>query len=127
PRFGEKVISVKRDDRAWIVRTEISEWRADNVVIATGHARVPEKPSWPGLGDFRGRVLHSSEYKSGAEFKGRRVLVVGFGNSGGEIAIDLFEQGARPAIAVRSAVNVIPRDFVGLAILAWGIALSVLP
>jgi len=55
------------------------------------------------------------------------VLVVGLGNSGGEIAIDLCEHGARPAISVRSAVNVVPRDFLGIPILAWGIALSVLP
>src|SRR5207248_10623021 len=127
PRFGERVVTVGRDGGEWVVRTEKSEWRAKNVVMATGHARVPEKPAWPGLTEFGGRVLHSSEYTSGAAFKGQRVLVVGFGNSGGEIAIDLHEHGARPALAVRSAVNVVPRDFLGLSILAWGIVLSFLP
>jgi indole-3-pyruvate monooxygenase len=54
-------------------------------------------------------------------------LVVGFGNSGGEIAIDLWEHGARPSLAVRSPVNVIPRDLLGIPILAIGILQSKLP
>jgi len=53
--------------------------------------------------------------------------VVGFGNSGGEIAIDLFEHGAKPSIAVRSAVNVIPRELFGIPLLSIGIALNIMP
>jgi cation diffusion facilitator CzcD-associated flavoprotein CzcO len=48
-------------------------------------------------------------------------LVVGFGNSGGEIAIDLYEQGARPSIAVRNPVNVVPREVFGIPILSLGL------
>jgi cation diffusion facilitator CzcD-associated flavoprotein CzcO len=55
------------------------------------------------------------------------VLVVGFGNSGGEIAIDLHEYGARPAISVRGPVNVIPREVVGQPILATAILMNRLP
>ena len=55
------------------------------------------------------------------------MLVVGLGNSGGEIAIDLCEHGARVALAVRSALNVIPREIFGLPVLAISIALSRLP
>src|SRR5262249_18819606 len=97
------------------------------VVVATGYTRAPFRPSWPGLESYQGRVLHSSEYRNGDAWRGKDVLVVGFGNSGGEIAIDLAERGARPTLSVRSAVNIVPRDFLGIPILAWGIALSALP
>ncbi len=127
PRFGERVVAVRRDGDGWLTRSEGGDYRSRNVVVATGYTRTPHRPEWPGLGAFGGRVLHSSEYHNGKEWAGRRVLVVGFGNSGGEIAIDLAEHGARPSMSVRGAVNIVPRDFLGLPILAWGIALSVLP
>jgi len=127
PRFGERVESVRRDGDGWLTRSHGAEYRSRHVVVATGYTRAPHRPSWPGLESFGGSVLHSSEYRNGAEWAGKRVLVVGFGNSGGEIAIDLAEHGARPSVSVRSPINIIPRDFLGLPILAWGIALSVLP
>ena len=55
------------------------------------------------------------------------MLVVGFGNSGGELAIDLHEHGAHPSLAVRSPVNVIPRELFGLPILSLAIPMSYLP
>lgn len=70
---------------------------------------------------FPGKIIHSSEYKNGNEFNGKNVLVVGFGNSGGEIAVDLFEHGAKSSVSVRSAVNVIPRELAGIPILSIGI------
>ena len=127
PRFGERVVSVSSDGDGWLTRGEGASLRSRNVVVATGYAQVPHRPAWAGLDSFAGPVLHSSEYRNGKAWSGRRVLVVGLGNSGGEIAIDLAEHGARPSVAVRNAVNVVPRDFLGLPILAWGIALSLLP
>ena len=53
--------------------------------------------------------------------------MVGFGNSGGEIAIDLWEHGAQPSLAVRGPVNVIPRELFGIPILAIGIVQRKLP
>ncbi len=76
---------------------------------------------------FPGRILHSSKYKSGKDFKGKRVLVVGFGNSACEIAIDLYEQGAIPGMSVRSAVNIIPREIAGIPILKLSLLMSHLP
>ena len=96
-------------------------------MIATGYTREPYLPDWPGQASFRGTVLHSSRYRTGTPFKNQRVLVVGFGNSGGEIALDLWEHGAQPSLAVRSPVNVIPRELLGIPILAMSIAQSKLP
>lgn len=73
-----------------------------------------------GMPAFKGEILHSSQYKSGATFKNKNVLIVGFGNSACEIAICLYEHGASPALSVRSAVNVLPRDILGLPVLEMG-------
>jgi cation diffusion facilitator CzcD-associated flavoprotein CzcO len=127
PRFGERALAVGREGEGWLTRTERASYRSRNVVVATGYTQAPHRPTWPGLDAFAGPVIHSSEYRNGEAWSGRRVLVVGLGNSGGEIAIDLAEHGARPSLAVRSPVNVVPRDFLGLPILAWGLALSLLP
>ena len=63
---------------------------------------------------YRGDVIHSSEYRNGDPWRGRPVLVVGFGNSACEQALDLVERGAEVHLAVRSAVNVLPRDIFGV-------------
>ena len=117
PRFGFDVTSARHDGAQWVVRSGGSgedEIRARSLVVATGYNRVPKVPSWPGQERFRGEILHSSAYRNGAAWKGKRALVVGIGNSGGEIAIDLWEHGAETAIAVRSPVHVVPRDLFGL-------------
>lgn len=126
-RLGQQVKSAKRNNGHWEVQTQNATYHASNLVIAAGYAREPFMPEWKGRDVFKGKVIHSSEYKNGSEFKGQNVLVIGFGNSGGEIAIDLYEHGAKPSIAVRNAVNVIPRDLFGLPILSIGILQNSMP
>jgi cation diffusion facilitator CzcD-associated flavoprotein CzcO len=125
--FNQHVISAQRQGGAWQVQTQDSFYEAPNLVIAAGYNREPFVPNFPGRNLFNGRVLHSSQYENGEPFKGQSVLVVGFGNSGGEIAIDLCEYGANPGISVRSAVNVIPRELFGIPILSIGILQNKLP
>jgi indole-3-pyruvate monooxygenase len=127
PRFGQKVIAAQRVNSHWEVQTQDSLYHGDNLVVAAGYNRQAYLPTWPGMVDFHGNLLHSSLYKNGVPYKDQRVLVVGFGNSGGEIAIDLYEHGARPALSVRSPVNVIPRELFGIPILTIGIAQRKLP
>jgi len=127
PHYGQTVKSVRREGDLWLVETITDVFRARRVVVATGYTRQPVRPRWPGMDDYAGELLHSSEYSSGARFSGSRVLVVGFGNSACEIAIDLVEQGAEPSLAVRGPVNVVPRDVFGIPILGVGIAMSFLP
>jgi cation diffusion facilitator CzcD-associated flavoprotein CzcO len=71
--------------------------------------------------------MHSAGYRNGDAFTGRRVLVVGAGNSGAEIALDLAERGASPTLAVRTPVNVVPRDFLGMPMQLTTIRVSKLP
>ena len=128
PRFGQRVTRIERDDDGWVATTDDGTWRSDNVVVATGRTRVPVRPTWPGVEEYRGTVLHSSEYHNGAMWQGRPVLVVGFGNSACEQALDLVERGAIAHLSVRSPVNVLPRDIFGLVpVLPLGIVMRHLP
>lgn len=127
PRFGQTVQSVERVDGQWETRTQDAVYHSRCVVMAAGYNRKPVIPHWQDEEAYQGEVLHSSAYHNGAPYRDKDVLVVGFGNSGGEIAIDLHEHGARPSMAVRSPVNILPRDILGIPILALGILLDPLP
>jgi indole-3-pyruvate monooxygenase len=126
-RMGQHVTSVRREDGEWLTTSDRGTFRSRVVVVATGFAREPVVPPWPGRERFRGTLVHSSEFRNGEPYRGKRVLVVGFGNSSGEIAIDLHEHGAEVAMAVRSPVNVIPREVLGVPIIVIGLALRWLP
>jgi hypothetical protein len=79
------VRAVHRDGAAFTVETDAGAWRARAVVSATGTWRRPLWPLYPGQSEFAGRQLHSAHYRSPGAFAGRRVLVVGGGNSGAQI------------------------------------------
>lgn len=80
-----------------------------DVVMTSGIVASPRMPNLPGREQFGGRVMHSSEYLRPAPFVNQRVLVVGVGNSGGEIGAELARAGARVTVAVRSGANVVPK------------------
>jgi cation diffusion facilitator CzcD-associated flavoprotein CzcO len=84
---------------------------APYVVVATGFNHTPRTRDLPGLDGYLGLVLSSREYRSGAEFAGQDVLVVGTGNTGTEIAVDLSEHGAsRVRLAVRTVPHIQRRN-----------------
>lgn len=127
PHFGQEVQAVRPGNGGWTTATTAGIYHSRRVVVATGYNAVPQLPHWRGQERFGGPILHSSAYRNGEAFRGQNVLVVGFGNSGGEIAMDLHNCGAHVALAVRGPVNIIPREILGLPVLAIGIALSRLP
>jgi cation diffusion facilitator CzcD-associated flavoprotein CzcO len=95
-------------------------------VIATGYSNVPHLPVWPG--SFAGDLVHSAEYRSGDGYRGRRVLVVGAGTSGAEIAIDIARSGASEVLlSVRTPPAVVRRDTLGIPSQLLGIASGRLP
>lgn len=85
---------------------EIEKYRSRFLVIATGETCDPRVPEIEGLGSFAGEVLHSTRYKNGERFHRKNVLVVGSGNSGMEIALDLANSGAKTSVVVRSPVRI---------------------
>jgi indole-3-pyruvate monooxygenase len=127
PRLGVTVHSVQRTGDHFTVDTSIGVMTPRVVVMATGYNGVPRLPSIPGQERFRGPAIHAGVYKNPAPFKGKRTLVVGCGNSGAEIALDLAEQGVDVAMVVRGPVHVVPRDMLGRPIQHTTVLLSHLP
>ncbi|QES06978.1 NAD(P)/FAD-dependent oxidoreductase [Streptomyces venezuelae] len=84
-----RVTGVHRDGELLRVETDSGTWRARAVVSATGTWSRPFVPAIPGRADFRGAQLHTVAYENPAAFAGQRVIVVGGGNSGAQIAADL--------------------------------------
>ena len=126
PRFGTPATRITRPDK-WLVETPGEAFTADNVIVASGIAGWPQRADWPGKDHFAGNLLHSSEYANATPFVGKRVLVVGFGNSGGEIAMDLANAGIDVSVSVRSAVNILPRELFGMSMMNWAILQRPLP
>jgi len=124
---NRNVTGIERRDDEWLVRTDRGDIVARAVVIATGIIASPRLPDIPGRERFRGRVMHSIEYRRPAGFAGRRVLVMGDGNSAGEIGSELANAGARVTIAVRSGANVVPRQIAGIPIQYVAFAMRALP
>jgi len=122
PELGVVAERVDRTGDGYTVSTDAGPRQAATVVVATGYQRVPVLPDWPGTGDFRGDLLHSSGYRSPAPYRGKRVLVVGTGNSGAEIAADLAEQDAdevwlscrTPPHVIRRQTGPIPTTILGI-------------
>ncbi|TAE48865.1 MAG: NAD(P)/FAD-dependent oxidoreductase [Bacteroidetes bacterium] len=114
PQFGQEIIRVWQEKGRWNALTrQGNTYLADRVIVCTGFNRRAVEPEWPGKAQFEGEIFHSRHYKNGKAWAGKKVLVVGMGNSGAEIAIDLHEHGAETALSVRGPVNVVLRDVFG--------------
>jgi len=125
-RTGIEVRRIDRDTAGWRVETTEGPIDAERVVVATGHNNVPYLPDWPGA--FAGEIVHSADYRNPGPYAGRRVLVVGAGNSGAEIAVDVADGGAADILlAVRTAPSIVRRDTFGFPSQVLGIATARLP
>ena len=110
-RLNTEVRRVDRDEEGYVVSTAEGELRAWHVVIATGYDRLPHVPDWPGAQSFGAVLLHGADYRRPEPFVGRDVLVVGCGNTGTEVAVQLTRAGAaRVRVAVRTPPNIVPRE-----------------
>lgn len=123
PMFNECVQFAKYDQscKLWRVKTispngleveYICQW----LVVATGENAEKVVPNIEGLIEFGGEVIHACDYKSGEKFSGKKVLVVGCGNSGMEVSLDLCNHNAQPSLVCRSSVHVLPREIFGKSI-----------
>ncbi|GMH12429.1 hypothetical protein Nepgr_014270 [Nepenthes gracilis] len=125
PVFNQTVVSAEYDScrGMWTVAVNEGaeaeeagmkvEYLCRYLVVATGENAEVVVPEMEGVEEFGGEIVHTSGYKSGEMFKGKRVLVVGCGNSGMEVCLDLCLHNAMPSIVVRDAVHVLPRDMLG--------------
>ncbi|GAA0144167.1 oxygenase [Lithospermum erythrorhizon] len=125
PVFNKSVVSAKYDkgERLWRVKTNGAfkggegegerEYFCPWLIVATGENAEAVVPDIEGVEEFGGSVMHTSLYKSGDLFEGKKVLVVGCGNSGMEVCLDLCNHNARPSLVVRDSVHVLPREMLG--------------
>ncbi|GAB2223093.1 hypothetical protein Droror1_Dr00017230 [Drosera rotundifolia] len=132
PIFSTTVVGAEYDEmiRMWRVRvTTKSEQMAEGpqihqplqqveyvcrwLVVATGENAEVVVPEMEGAREFEGELVHTSGYRSGEGYRGKRVLVVGCGNSGMEVCLDLCHHGAMPSIVVRDTVHILPREMLG--------------
>ncbi len=128
PEYGCKVSRIRKQMDGWEISLENGDRiSANKVFLCTGLNRQPAQPQWPGQDTFAGIMLHSSSYLEPQEDWGRRAMVVGMGNSGAEIALDLCEHGFETAISVRGAVNIVRRDTLGRPVQVTSMLLSKLP
>jgi putative flavoprotein involved in K+ transport len=128
PRFGVQARRIEREGEGWRVETVDGPVGAHAVVVATGYSNDPWVPDWPGRTSFTGGLVHSADYRNPVPYAGQSVLVVGAGNSGAEIAVDLVEGGAQTVwLSVRTPPNIVRRDRFGIPSQLIGIAVQPLP
>ena len=110
----------------WTLRTSDGDVHSPQIVVATGYENFPLIPDWPGRETFSGELIHSSVYRNPSAFVGKKVLVVGPGCSGMEIAYDLAEGGATkvwlsartpPNLLLRQGPGPIPGDVIAVVMM----------
>lgn len=121
------VTHVARNDSGWLLTTPQGQQTADILISATGVFSNPQTATYPNQDAYTGSVIHASAYHNAQPFSGQRVLIVGAGNSGAEIALDLAEHGVTPTIAIRAGAHVVPLELLGLPIQRWAHIIARLP
>ncbi len=114
-RFGTEVLSIERQEDGWRVTSRCGERQRQEtfrgVLLANGTLSEPNLPSFDG--HFDGQLLHSADYKSASIFEGKRVLVVGAGNSGCDIAVDAVHRASHVSMSVRRGYHFVPKYVFG--------------
>ena len=128
---GVEVSRVERspDGTGWLLHaTGGRELTGAAVVVATGYNHTPHVPEWSGRDTYTGELLHAGDYRNAKPYTGRDVLVVGVGNTGAEIAVDLVEGGAsRVRLSVRTTPHIVRRSTAGWAAQYTGVLVRRLP
>jgi len=126
-QFKTEIERIERTGNDWVVKQNNEEKIYRKVIVATGVNRVPFYPDFEGFKTFTGEVTHSRNYKNPNPFINKKVLVIGMGNTGAEVALDLCNHAVETAISVRSKVNIVPLEFLGRASQETAFTLNKLP
>jgi len=110
--FGQKVLSIQLEEGTWTVEAlNSSSSTYDFLILANGHHSVPRHPELPG--DFSGEYLHAHQFKNNSPFHGKRVLVIGGGNSACDIAVECGRVGSFVSISMRRPHYIVPKFIMG--------------
>ncbi|CAL5404312.1 unnamed protein product [Camellia sinensis] len=126
PSFEQVVKKAEFDSTIgfWRVQTQDCAYMSRWIIVATGENAEPMIQEIPGIESFDGPVVHTSVYTTGSDFRNQSVLVVGCGNSGMEVSLDLCKHNATPHMVVRSTVHILPKEMFGFS--TFGIAMALL-
>ncbi len=112
--YGVKVLSAHPSEGGWRLESTQGVLHCAHLVFATGRDRAPTIPAWPGRETFAGEIIHAAHLGDVARFDGKRVLVVGAGNSGGDVLNHLARRSpAQVAISVRHGPAIVPARVFG--------------
>lgn len=126
--FGVDAQKLNRDPEGWHVETKSGAFAGRCAIVATGPQKEPQFPDWPGQDRLRAEIIHSSAFGDARDFAGRKVLIVGAGNSGIDIANHLSRVDTDQLwVSARSGINVIPQRVLGYPIQASSPTLERLP
>lgn len=114
-----EVTGLRREGERWRVETSHGDFEARHVVVSTGFFGRPRVPDWPGRDEFRGLWLTPGALDGGTPLAGRRVLVVGLGNTGADMIAELVRLGAEPTVSVRGHVHIVPLEILGANVFRW--------
>jgi cation diffusion facilitator CzcD-associated flavoprotein CzcO len=117
--YGCEVLSMERAGDLWEIETSHGRCQARHVVLATGFFAGPRTPDWPGRDLFQGRWLQPEALGSEKDWTGRRVLLVGLGNTAADMIPDLWRRSARVTVSVRGPVHVVPLEVLGVNSFRW--------
>nr|XP_018680560.1 PREDICTED: indole-3-pyruvate monooxygenase YUCCA2-like isoform X2 [Musa acuminata subsp. malaccensis] len=109
--------------RFWRVEAGDLEFICRWLIVATGENAEVVWPEIRGISRFRGQLLHTSCYMKGDGHRGEKVLVVGSGNSGMEVALDLCDNDAKVSMVVRDKLHILPRELLGISTFGMSMAL----
>lgn len=109
--FGAAVTRVAPDGAGWRVTTDRGERSYDGVILANGTLATPTKPDF--AGSFDGEIIHTSDYKNAGLLRGKRVLIIGAGNSGCDIAVDAVHAAKSVDMSVRRGYYFVPKYLFG--------------
>ncbi|MFI8306573.1 SDR family NAD(P)-dependent oxidoreductase [Streptomyces sp. NPDC085927] len=131
-RMNTELVAARRTPEGWQLELAgpdgVSEETVAHLVVANGHNHTPRLPEPPYPGRFEGTASHAHTYREPSAFAGRRVLVVGTGNSAMDIATELAEHASEVLLSARRGVWVLPKRLLGRPTDQWNGALAaVLP
>ncbi len=120
--FDTQVLSIQREAQGWrLTSRHNGEERSrvfDGIFLCNGTLHKPNRPQLPG--NFTGEIMHSAEYKSPDSFRGKRVLMVGCGNSGADITVDAVHAASSVDLSVRRGYYFLPKFLMGKPIDTFG-------
>jgi len=126
--YGVNVKHINRKKGVWLIETNKGVYSTRHVVVATGHDRVPLIPSWPGRKSFKNKFIHASDFGQLSSYRGKKVLVIGAGNSGTDILNHLSNiETQKIWVSVRHGPVIFPTHLYGVPVQLLSPILAKLP